>query len=218
MVTALRWFTPQSQSHSLKNGRHMPCARTHAIVYGQSRRTDPGLPEFGNLGRVESWRSSEGPISSSPSSNRACDFLAHGFPIIFGQRLSLLSLALWYSLLQSSRTLPEFIACAISCPSLLQKYDESIAPSLSQSFAALRSKRYYGQLRLPNRPKGISFPYILPLLSSTAPTRVSRATPPDFSCVSPLLPRKPTNPFWQFSLRPVSQPSPNVHRVGNSFL
>jgi hypothetical protein len=128
-----------------------------------------------------------------------------------------LSLALWYSLLQSSRTLPEFIACAISCPSLLQKYDESIAPSLSQSFAALRSKRYYGQLRLPNRPEGISFPYILPLLPSTAPTRVSRATPPDFPCVSPLLPRKPTSPFWQFSLRPVSQPSPNVHRVGNSF-
>ena len=167
-------------------------------------------------GRVESWRSSEGPISSSPSSNRACDFPAHGFPIIFGQRLSPLSLALWYSLLQSSRTLPEFIACAISCPSLLQKHDESIAPSLSQSFAALRSKRYYGQLRLPNRPEGISFPYIPPLLSSTAPARVSRATPPDFPCVSPLLPRKPTSPFWQFSLRPVSQPSPNVHRVGNS--
>src|SRR4030043_75220 len=64
--------------------------------------------------------------------------------------------------------------------------------------------------------KGTSFTYIPPLLSCIAPARVSRATPHDFPCVSPLLPRKPTDPFWQFSLRPVSQPSPSDHRVGNS--
>jgi hypothetical protein len=83
---------------------------------------------------------------------------------------------------------------------------------------SLEYKRYYGQLRLPYRPKGTSFPYIPPFLSCTLPARASRATPHDFPCVSPLLPREPTDPFWQFSLRPVSQPSPNVHRVGNSSL
>ena len=66
--------------------------------------------------------------------------------------------------------------------------------------------------------KGTSSPYIPPFMSCTLPARASRATPHDFPCVSPLLPREPTDPFWQFSLRPVSQPSPNVHRVGNSAL
>ena len=83
---------------------------------------------------------------------------------------------------------------------------------------SLGYKRYYGQLRLPYRPNGTSFPYIHPLLTCAASVRASRATPHDFPCVSPLLPRKPTDPFWQFSLRPVSQPSPSDQRVGNSTL
>ncbi len=66
--------------------------------------------------------------------------------------------------------------------------------------------------------KGTSSPYIPPFMPCTLPARASRATPHGFPCVSPLLPREPTDPFWQFSLRPVSQPSPNVHRVGNSTL
>jgi hypothetical protein len=34
----------------------------------------------------------------------------------------------------------------------------------------------------------------------------------------PCYPGSPTDPFWQFSLKPVSQPSPPDHRVGNSSL
>ena len=87
-----------------------------------------------------------------------------------------------------------------------------------KALLSLRSHRYYGQLRLPYRPHGTSFPYIHQLLPCTASVRASRATPHDFPCVSPLLPRKPTDPFWQFSLRSVSQLSPNIQRVGNSNL
>ena len=81
---------------------------------------------------------------------------------------------------------------------------------------SLRSNRYYGQLRLPYRPDGTSFPYIHPLPPCAASTRASRATPHDFPCVSPLLPRESTYQFWQFSLRQVCQPSPPDNRVGNS--
>jgi hypothetical protein len=81
----------------------------------------------------------------------------------------------------------------------------------------LESKRYYGQLRLPYRPDETSSPYIHPLPPCLASARASRATPHDFPCVSPLLPREPTCRFWQFLLGQVSQPSPSDHRVGNSF-
>ncbi len=80
---------------------------------------------------------------------------------------------------------------------------------------SLESHRYYGQLRFPCRPGGISSPYIHPLPPCTASARASRATSHGFPCVSPLLPRKPTCRFWQFSLRQVLQPSPPDHRVGN---
>ena len=81
---------------------------------------------------------------------------------------------------------------------------------------SLRSYRYYGQLRLPYRPDGISFPYIHPLLSRTASARTSRATSYGLPCVSPLLPRESTCRFWQFSLRQVLRPSSVNQRVDNS--
>src|SRR5512139_1764378 len=81
---------------------------------------------------------------------------------------------------------------------------------------SLRSKRYYGQLRLPYRPDGISFPYIHPLLSCAASARASRATSYGLPCVSPLLPRESTCRFWQFSLGQVLRPSSVNQRVGNS--
>src|SRR5512137_598717 len=81
---------------------------------------------------------------------------------------------------------------------------------------SLRSKRYYGQLRLPYRPDGISFPYIHPLLSCAASARASRATSYGLPCVSPLLPRESTCRFWQFSLGQVLRPSSANQRVGNS--
>ena len=81
---------------------------------------------------------------------------------------------------------------------------------------SLRSNRYYGQLRFPCRPGKISSPYIHPLPPCTAPARASRATPHDFPCVSPLLPRESICRFWQFSLGQTFQPSPPDHRVGNS--
>jgi hypothetical protein len=78
--------------------------------------------------------------------------------------------------------------------------------------------RYYGQLRIPYRPNGISFPYIHQLPPCTTSVRASRATSNGFLCVSPLLPREPTRRLWQFLLGQVFQPSPCVHRVGNSIL
>ena len=81
---------------------------------------------------------------------------------------------------------------------------------------SLRSKRYYGQLRLPYRPDGISFPYIHPLLSWAASARASRATSYGLPCVSPLIPRESTCRFWQFSLGQVLRPSSVNQRVGNS--
>jgi len=54
-----------------------------------------------------------------------------------------------------------------------------------------------------------------PITAGTS-VRVSRAAPSGFPCVSPLLPRKPTCRFRQFSLRQVLQPSPFDPRVGNS--
>ena len=83
---------------------------------------------------------------------------------------------------------------------------------------SLRFKRYYGQLRFPYRPSEISSPYIHSLPSCIASARASRAIPHDLPCVSPLLPRKFICRFWQFSSGQMSQPSPNVHRVGNSIL
>jgi hypothetical protein len=80
----------------------------------------------------------------------------------------------------------------------------------------LRSYRYYGQLRLPCRPDGTSFPYIHPLLSCTASARASRATSYGLPCVSPLIPRESTCRFWQFSLGQVLRPSSVNQRVGNS--
>src|SRR3990170_5599886 len=53
-----------------------------------------------------------------------------------------------------------------------------------------------------------------PITAETS-VRVSRAAPSGFPCVSPLLPRKPTCRFRQFSLGQVLQPSPSDHRVGN---
>jgi len=81
---------------------------------------------------------------------------------------------------------------------------------------SLEYKRYYGQLRLPYRPDGISFPYIHPLLSCAAPVRASRATSYGLPCVSPLIPRESTCRFWQFSLGQVLLPSSCNQRVGNS--
>jgi len=66
----------------------------------------------------------------------------------------------------------------------------------SKVLLSLEYNRYYGQLRFPYGPNGASFPYIHPLLPCTAPLRASRATPSDFPCVSPLLPRKPICRFW----------------------
>jgi len=83
---------------------------------------------------------------------------------------------------------------------------------------SLRFKRYYGQLRFPYRPSEISSPYIHSLPSCIASARASRAIPHDLPCVSPLLPREFICRFWQFSSGQMSQPSPNVHRVGNSIL
>jgi hypothetical protein len=60
---------------------------------------------------------------------------------------------------------------------------------------SLESHRYYGQLRFPYGPNGTSSPYIHPLLPCPAPLRASRATPYDFPCVSPLLPREPAYRF-----------------------
>jgi hypothetical protein len=80
----------------------------------------------------------------------------------------------------------------------------------------LRYQRYYGQLRLPYRPDGISFPYIDPLPSCTASASASRATPYGLPCVSPLIPRESTCRFWQFSLGRVFLPSSTNQRVGNS--
>jgi hypothetical protein len=81
---------------------------------------------------------------------------------------------------------------------------------------SLRSKRYYGQLRLPCKPSEISSPYIHPLPPCMASARVSRATPHGFPCVSPLLPRESICRFWQFSLGQMFQLSPPDHRVSNS--
>ena len=90
-------------------------------------------------------------------------------------------------------------------------------PSL-KVLLSLRFNRYYGQLRLPYRPSEISSPYIHSLPSCIASARASRAIPHDLPCVSPLLPREFICRFWQFSSGQMSQPSPNVHRVGNSIL
>jgi hypothetical protein len=60
---------------------------------------------------------------------------------------------------------------------------------------SLESHRYYGQLRFPYGPNETSVPYIHPLLPCAAPIRASRATPYDFPCVSPLLPREPAYRF-----------------------
>src|SRR3972149_8553524 len=97
---------------------------------------------------------------------------------------------------------PGFQACRNPLiPSLLQKHDEGIAPSLSQVYALLRCSRYYGRLRLPCKPHRTSaLPYIYKSPLCMASARVSRATPYGFLCVSPLLPRKSTYWFWQFSL------------------
>ena len=87
------------------------------------------------------------------------------------------------------------------------------SPKVSLSFGSIR---YYGQLRLPYKPAGSSSPYIHPSPSCMASVRASRATPHDFPCVSPLLPRKPICRFWQFSLGQMFQLSPPDHRVSNS--
>jgi hypothetical protein len=105
---------------------------------------------------------------------------------------------------------------AISYPSLLRKPMKALPLPSPKVVLSLRSKRYYGQLRLPYRPNGISYPYIHLLPPCMASVRASRATPHGFSCVSPLLPRKSICRFWQFSLGQTFQPSPPDHRVGNS--
>src|SRR4030043_1888638 len=56
---------------------------------------------------------------------------------------------------------------------------------------SLRSKRYYGQLRLPCRPSEFSSPYIHPLLSCTTSARASRATPYGFPACHPCYPGGP---------------------------
>jgi hypothetical protein len=83
---------------------------------------------------------------------------------------------------------------------------------------SLESHRYYGQLRFPYGPNGTSSPYIHPLLPCTAPLRASRATPYDFPCVSPLLPRKSIRRLRQFSLGQTCQLSPPDKRVSNFIL
>ena len=63
---------------------------------------------------------------------------------------------------------------AISFPSLLQKHDEGIAPSLSQSYVVFEIQTVqYGQLRLPCRPSEIF--RVEPLVAQSAPpqTRTS---------------------------------------------
>jgi hypothetical protein len=83
---------------------------------------------------------------------------------------------------------------------------------------SLESMRYYGQLRFPYGPNETSFPYIHPLPPCTAPIRTSRATPYDFPCVSPLLPRKPICRLRQFSLGQMRWLSPPDKRVSDSIL
>jgi len=80
---------------------------------------------------------------------------------------------------------------AISSPSLLRKRDESIAPSLSQSYVVFEIQTVqYGQLRLPHRPSGTSFPYIHSLPSEGVDTGLPYLLSHGFPCVSPLLPRE----------------------------
>jgi len=83
-------------------------------------------------GRVGNWRSSRGSISSSPHQNRACDFLAHGFPIIFFQRLSQTCLPSGIVPLKFSNLSGVSSLNGNLLSSLLQKLDESIAPSSSR--------------------------------------------------------------------------------------
>ncbi len=105
---------------------------------------------------------------------------------------------------------------AISFLPLFRNTMNALPLSSPKVMLPLRYKRYYGQLRLPYRPDGISFPYIHPLLSCAASVRTSRATSYGLPCVSPLIPREPTCRFWQFSSRQALRPSSVNQRVGNS--
>ena len=113
-------------------------------------------------------------ISSSPSSNRTFGFPEYGFPIIFFRRLSL-SLGLLVYLPPEFSKYSELIALPQSPFLLSFRSMMKVLPlSSPKVMLSLEYKRYYGQIRLPCRPRKISFPYIYRLLSCRASTRVSR--------------------------------------------
>ena len=129
-------------------------------------------------------------------------FPEYGFPIIFFQRLS--QSPAWPSGIVSSEITENFSGVfsisAISIPSFLQKHDKGIAPSLLQGYVVLAIPTVLRATPTPlQTSQNFGFPYIYELPYCMAFVRVSRATPYGFLCVSPLLPRKSTYRFWQFS-------------------
>ena len=99
-------------------------------------------------------------ISRTPSSNRTFGFPEYGFPIIFFPRLSQ-SLPTWPTGIVSTRV-PEsasgvysISAISSSLPPFRNAMKVLPLPSL-KVMLSLGYKRYYGQLRLPYRPSGIS--------------------------------------------------------------
>jgi hypothetical protein len=110
-------------------------------------------------------------------------------------------LTLRHSFHQSSRIFSGVNSISvISFPSLLQKHDEGIAPSLSQSYVVFEMQAVLWATPNPLQTQwNFGLPYIHQLLSCSASARVSRATPYGFPCVSTLLPRESTYRLWQFS-------------------
>ncbi len=168
--------------------------------------------------RVESWRSGCELYLQFPLINPYVRFSRirlsdHLLPVAFPTPA-------WPSGIVSSEVPGSFLefpaSTAISFLPLFRNMMKAVSLPSPKVVLPLRSDRYYGQLRLPCRPDGISFPYIHPLLSCTASVRASRATSYGLPCVSPLIPRESTCRFWQFSLGQVLQPSSVNQRVGNS--
>src|SRR5512143_3463512 len=105
---------------------------------------------------------------------------------------------------------------AISFPSLLQKRDEGIAPSLSQGYAVLEIQTVLWATPTPLQTRWNSVPLYpsvavlcsickgLPCYLIWPPLRVAPVTPGS------------TCRFWQFSLGQVLRPSSVNQRVGNS--
>jgi hypothetical protein len=142
--------------------------------------------------------------SPSPAtSNRTYSFPVYGFPIIFFQRLS--QIPVWHYGIVSSEV-PGYLGVnsvtAISYPSLLQKLDEGIAPSLSQGCVVLEILTVVWATPTPLQTQwNFDLPYIHQLSRYFwTSARVSRATLYGFPCVSTLLPRESIYRFWQFLL------------------